>query len=94
MCTAINKFAMSANSDSKEALTDAGAAGSKEMTNIPMGPVGGSEVNPCSIEAEMSNGPTPDDEDDNAGYITQLDKDGNIQQVGLKRPQKATEVGV
>ena len=72
VCTAINKYAMSksSNTDSEK----------QELKVLPAAPSSGEPITDAQNGLTKAN----DDESADVGYITQLDKDGNIQQVPIQ----------
>ena len=76
VCTAINKYAMSQNNSNAEL----------EKQELKVLPGQSNELEtaiPISIEGQPNSAKIENDENAHAGYITQLDKDGNIQQVPI-----------
>lgn len=84
VCTAITKYAMS----NKNANVDIEAVDNIELTSSKA-IAGASTKMPEPMNIETKNAPSctkteKAEEDCDVGYITQLDKDGNIQQVPIK----------
>lgn len=76
VCTAINKYAMSQNNSNAEL----------EKQELKVLPGQSNELEtaiPISIEGQPNSAKIENDENAHVGYITQLDKDGNIQQVPI-----------